>query len=133
MAQSSKTSGACCVRDCLLFRLPTLNRGSGFRGVVLQFLGCIKCMRCRLLLPMFAVFVSLSACYAAQLGFTVRKRLNRSRSCLGKHSWGPKEHCVRWGSWSPHSEGREFNAAFANLLWPLVIKQTSRMTGVCLL
>jgi len=39
-------------------------------------LGCIECMRCRLLLPMIAVSVCQSVCYVAQLGFTVQKWLN---------------------------------------------------------
>jgi len=58
-------------------------------------------MTCRLLIPMFAVSVCQSVCHAAQLGFTVQKRLNRSRSCLGWTLLGAKEHCVRRGSWSP--------------------------------
>jgi len=36
------------------------------------FLGCIECMRCRLLLPMCTMSVCQSVCHAAQLGFTVR-------------------------------------------------------------
>jgi len=44
---------------------------------VLHFLGCIECMRCRLLLPVIAVFV----CHE-RVGFTVQKRLNRSSSWL---------------------------------------------------
>jgi len=65
-------------------------------NVAFAFLGCIECMRCRLLLPMRAVSVCqsvrpavcLSVCHAAQLDFTV----------LGL-----------------------FGTAFAKLLWPLVL------------
>jgi len=66
---------------------------------ILFVLGCIECMRCRLLLPMFAVSirqsvrpsVCQSACHAAQLGGA----------------------CSMCG---------EFAAAFAKLLWTLVVK-----------
>jgi len=68
-----------------------------------SLLGCIKCMRCRILLPMIAVSVRQSVCHAAQLGFTVQKWLNESRCCLGWTLLGPMQHCVRWGSWSPYS------------------------------
>jgi len=52
--------------------------------VSLLLLGCVECMSCRQLLPMFAVSVSLSihlsvslsVCQAAQLVFTVQKWLN---------------------------------------------------------
>jgi len=54
---------------------------------------------------MFVVSVGLPVCHMAPLGFAVQKRPNRSRWCLGEHSWGPKEHCVRRGSWSPDSDG----------------------------
>jgi len=37
-----------------------------------QLLGCVDCMKCRLLLPMCAVSVSLSFCHATQLGFIVQ-------------------------------------------------------------
>jgi len=36
------------------------------------FLGCIKCTRCRLLLPIIAVTVCQSVCHPAQLGFTAK-------------------------------------------------------------
>jgi len=35
------------------------------------FLGCIECMRYRVLLSTCAVYVCKSVCHAAQLGFTV--------------------------------------------------------------
>jgi len=39
------------------------------------------------------VLVCQSVCHAASLGFGVQKRLNGSRSCLGRELLGPKEHC----------------------------------------
>jgi len=54
-------------------------------------LGCIECIKCRLLLWMIPV----SVCHAVQLAFTVQNAV------WGEHSWRPKEHCVRRGSWSP--------------------------------
>jgi len=50
------------------------------------------------------VSVCLSVCHAAQLAFAVQK-LNGSRCCLWWTVLGPVEHCVRWGFWSPNSEG----------------------------
>jgi len=44
-------------------------------------------------------------------GRTSQKRLNRSTSCLVWGLLGPKKQCIRWG----------FDAAFAKLLWPLVL------------
>jgi len=64
-------------------------------------LGCIKCMICRLLLPMIVASVCQSVCHAAQLSFTVQKWLNRSRCCLGWTLPGSMKHCIRHGSWSP--------------------------------
>jgi len=66
-------------------------------------LGCIECVRRRLLLSMNAV----SVCHVAQLSFTVQKWLNGSTSCSGKHSWGPKEYCVIRGPDPLTSRGRE--------------------------
>jgi len=63
---------------CLQRRHSTLStstaRGQHTTGIIAPgdvLLGCVECMRCRLLLLMFAV----SVCHAAQLGFTVQKRL----------------------------------------------------------
>jgi len=39
--------------------------------------------------------VRQSACHAAQLGFSMQKRLNGSHPVRGEHSWETKEHCVR--------------------------------------
>jgi len=39
---------------------------------------------------------------------------------------GPQKYCVRWGSGSPHSDRRGFDAAFAILLWPIVNPLTSK-------
>jgi len=38
--------------------------------------------------------VSLSVMWMLHKGFTVQTWLNRSRSCLGWDSRGPKEHCI---------------------------------------
>jgi len=55
-------------------------------------LGCVECMRCRLLLPMVAVSVCQSVCHAAQLGFTVQKWLERIKMLFGVNTPG--------GSWN---------------------------------
>jgi len=80
-----------------------------------HFLGCIECIRCRLLLPIFEVSVSQSVCHTAQLGFTVQKWLNGSRCCLGWTLLGVRKHCVRQESWSPHSEDGELGKIFKKL------------------
>jgi len=49
-------------------------------------------------------------CQAASLGFGVQKRLNGSRSCLGR----PDPPAARGLG------GGKFDAAFAKLVWPLV-------------
>jgi len=64
--------------------------------------------------------VCLSVCHAVQRGFAVQKRLNRSRSCLGWTQLGDKEHCDRWGSWSPHREGRGIQCSLRQITLLLV-------------
>jgi len=72
-------------------------------------------------LPMIAVSVCLSVCHAAQLGFTVQKWLNGSRSCLGWTTPGGLSNIVLDGGPDPSTaRGGGFDAAFAKLLWPLV-------------
>jgi len=61
------------------------------------FLGCIECMRCRLLLPMIAV----SVCRAAQLGFTVQKTAERINILFGINTLGNQRNIVLNG-------GRDF-------------------------
>jgi len=83
----------------------------------LQFsvqLGCLKCMRCRLLLPMIAVSVCLSvtlldSASVCKSGWTDWDHVYAEDSC------GPKEHCVTKGSRSPHCEGE----AELHLMQPL--------------
>jgi len=58
-------------------------------------------MRRRLLLSVFVVSVRPSVCHVAELGFTVQKWLNGSRN-------------------SVLDGGGGFDAAFSQLLWPLV-------------
>jgi len=74
----------------------------------------MRSLRCVLLRQMFA-WRGLSACLCHE------KWLNGSRSCLGRRLLGPKRHCIRWGSRSRTARGGGFDAAFAKLLWPLVI------------
>jgi len=79
-------------------------------------------MRCSLLLPTFSICLSI--------GLSVT-RFNSAPLCKngwtdpdpvwGEHSWRPKKHCVRWDSWSPTAREGGFDAAFAKLLWPLVL------------
>jgi len=120
-----------------------------------QLTGNFFLQRCRLLLPMIAVSVCQSVCHSAQLGFTVQKRLNKSRCSLRWTLLGTQETLFytgvliplqrgEFGTISPiadplHVSGmakatascacgmcRPFDAAFAKLLWPLVSKQLSR-------
>jgi len=77
-------------------------------------LGCIECMRCRLLLPTIAVSVRQSVCHAAQLGFTVLKRLNGSRFSLWWILMWPKEHCQTGVLISPQRGGGELGENSAN-------------------
>jgi len=73
-------------------------------------------MRCRLLLPMF------TECQSVCQSVT---RLNSASLCKNGwtdqdavwsvHSWGPNEHCIRPGSWSPNIEGREIRCSLCQI------------------
>jgi len=69
------------------FRLYFRFRNENRSGIQWKFFGCIKCIRCRLLLAMITTSVCLSVCLSC--GLTVlhcaRKRLNGSRCFWGKH------------------------------------------------
>jgi len=102
--KSAKTASQVCWRRFL----KTFKEYDDFKPL---FSGYVECMRCRLLLLMFAVSVrqsvGQSVCRSAQLGFTVQNRLNGSRCCLGWTVLGPKEHCIWRGPWSPTERGEE--------------------------
>jgi len=70
-----------------------------------SFLGCVECMACRLMLPMLAVSVHPSVTRLSSVSLCKNGRTDEDPVC-GEHSLGPREHCVRRGSCSPHSEGR---------------------------
>jgi len=60
-----------------------------------------------------SVYLSVTRLVSASL---CKNWLNRSRCCLGEHSWGPMEHCVRCGSWSPSRGGGGTLLNFGTLL-----------------
>jgi len=62
------------------------------------------------------VFLCLSVCHAALLGFAMQKRLNGLTSCLGWRLLG--KHCIIRNGRSPHPPTAMggFDAAFAKLL-----------------
>jgi len=65
--------------------------------------------------------VSLSRGRIVQNGWTDR------RPVWSGDFWGPKKHCIRWAP-LPHGEGKGFDAAFAKLLWPLVLVPSARLS-----
>jgi len=72
-------------------QLVNLTGSIGREMTKVEFSGCIECVRCRLLLPMFAV----SVCQASHLGFTVF-------AVWGEHSW----NIVSDVGLVPHREGK---------------------------
>jgi len=103
------TNGDCGLRPrcCLKLVPPLSNVQCLFRPRRMQ------CMRCRLLLPMWAVSVCQSASRAAQLGLTVQKRLNESRSWVNTVG-GPRTLC-KTGVLTLHSEGRKIRCSLCQV------------------
>jgi len=79
-----------------------------FQHNVRPFLGCIECIKWRLLLPMIAV----SVCLMAQLSFTVP--LNRWQCCFGMNTPGSQWNIVLDGGPDPHTERGGELENFAN-------------------
>jgi len=77
----------------------------------------IECMKRGLLRSMIPSSVNLPATrlYAASL-------CKQWGPTWAGFCWGSKAHCIRWGSRYPTAWRGEFDAAFAKLLWPLVIR-----------
>jgi len=93
------------------FQCPNLPQFS----LVIIVLGCIECIRCSLMLPMIAVFVSLSVRLShGSTRLYCAKTAERIKMLLGvnTHYRGSMEHCVRRRFWSPTERGHVTTSEF---------------------
>jgi len=87
-------------------------------------LGCIECMRCRVLLPMFVVSVRHAVCLSItplSPASLCKNGCTDQDPVWSKHSWEPK-HCV--GVLIPSQRG----GFDAKLLWPFVYNSLRWLT-----
>lgn len=73
--------------------------------------------------PIACASVSLSHGFAVQMAEWIKILLGVGVETLG----GPNERCISWESKVP----REFSAAFARLLWPVVFITFTQQTHNC--
>jgi len=80
-----------------------------------SFLGCIKCMRCSLLLPMIAVFVCQSVCVSSgSIRLHCAKTAKQIKMLFGANTFASRIDIVLDGGLNfPTARRGEFDAAFA--------------------